>query len=92
MGAIDIDTYFELLPDSLSAIRDKYKEVTFIKRQTQLAQATQLAQDQAQTIEGLNEEAKQREEVIRRKDVLLSELMKQVKTLAKPTPQVQQST
>jgi hypothetical protein len=90
MGAIDIDTYFELLPDSLSAIRDKYKEVTFIKKQTQLSQALELSQEQAQTIEGLNTEADEREKVIKRKDILLNELMKQVAMFTKPnnpTPQ-----
>lgn len=82
MGQIDIDTYMELLPDSLKAMRDKYKEVTYLRKQEDLTRALVQLQEQAQTIEGLNEEAKQREQVIRGKDALLSQMMKQIKLYA----------
>ncbi len=94
MGQIDTDTYMELLPESMKAMRDKYKEVTFLRKQEELVQAMMQLQEQAQTIEGLNEEAKEREEVIKRKDALLNAMMKQIKTYAmanKQKPLAQQT-
>lgn len=82
MNQIDTDTYMELLPESLKPMRDKYKEVVFFRKQEEFTQAMAQLQEQGMTIESLNEEAKQREEVIKRKDTLLNEMMKQIKAYA----------
>lgn len=89
MNKIETDIYFELLPDSMSQIRNKYKEVTLVLKQSQLNQALALAEEQAMTIEELNEENKQTQDLIRRKDKLITQLVKEIQRLA-PQQQVVQ--
>jgi hypothetical protein len=81
---ITLDTYIELYPDSAMPFKEEFKEIRYVEKNDQLNQALTSLQDQAQTIESLNNEADEREKVIKRKDILLNELMKQVAMFTKP--------